>query len=210
MAAADASSLLTVDVDQVAVAVEKDVLASAKAAVEALPDDKLMAEVSAVEAELAKALAALAKKGGSSAAASSSSGPIAFFEGAPIDCGKVAAVAIDSYFEHVSDDELKKLIASTEASLAKAKACLEKKLAAPATPSKAAAAAVSTDSPSSASPMMARMGESAKKLVGAVDDGLKTAEAKTGVPKETLAATLIAGAVAVGASILGAFAKKGR
>lgn len=214
----DAASLLSVDLDQVTATISKETLAAEKAHVESLPDDKLFAEAAAIEAELAKALAALKKKGGAppappAGAASSSEGPIAVFEGAPIDCGKVAEAAITAQLAALSEADLKAMIASTEVELAKAEACLAaKKAAGPAaTPSKRpAAAAADADADANGRSPLQKLGESVTQLTDMVDTGLDKAEARTGVPKSTLAATVVAGAVAVGASLIGLFAKKGR
>ena len=212
----EAVSLLSVDVAQVTETVAKEALAAEKAYVEGLPDDKLMAEVACVEAELAKALAALEKKKGAAAAAAgekaSFKGPIALFEGTPIDCGAVAAAVVQAQMDALSTAELEAEIAQIKAELEKANAVLKRKQSAPAAAASAAPAAAASAAPAQAprvsfsksavpppSPLK-RMSQSASQLL---DD----ASEATGVDKTTLAATVIAGAAAVAAGLVGMFAR---
>ena len=62
--------------------------------VDSLSDEELFAEAAKLEQELKKALAAAAKKGSPQAAAQATQGPVAVFEGVPIDCGAVADAAL--------------------------------------------------------------------------------------------------------------------
>lgn len=228
MAVDEAVSLLSIDVAAVTANVAAEALAAEKAYVEALPDDKLFAEASSIEAELAKALAVLEKKkqaapapappAADAAAPSSSNGPVALFEGTPIDCGAVAAAAVAAQVAALSDAELEKLVADTEAELAKATAAMERKRAAPATPAPRVSFSNADDTTPLASDRtpspLKRMGESASKLIDATSEKaselLDATSEKTGVPKSTLAATLIGGAVAIGAGLVGALAKRRR
>ena len=131
MAAEGAADLLSIDASSVSVAVADATVAAEKAYIDSLPDDKLFDTISEVQEQLAKAMAALEKKGGAQPAASTS-GPCAFFEGVPIDCGAVAAVAIQAYFDQLSTAEMQAMVSTTEAELAKATAALAKKKSAPA------------------------------------------------------------------------------
>ena len=79
------TDLLSLDSVQIAEIAAK----ASSAAIESLPDDQLLSEVSKVEAELAQALAALRKKKPAEAI-----GPSAVFEGETYDCGAIAAAAI--------------------------------------------------------------------------------------------------------------------
>jgi len=130
MPAEEAASLLSVDIEAITAQVTQEAAASERAAIEALPDDALHAEAQRVEAELASALATLAKKSAASAsagpptAAAASTGPIAFFEGTPIDCGKIAAAVSAAELDAI--DDLSGLITRIEAKLRKAEAALAK------------------------------------------------------------------------------------
>lgn len=214
MAAEDAVNLLSIDVAAVTAKVVADAMASEKSYVESLPDDKLFAEAAAVEAELAKALAALQKKkeaAGATAAPSCEKGPIAYFECTPIDCGAVAAAAVAAMTAGLSQADVEAMISSTEAELAKAKAALERKLAAP----PQTAAAPSTGSAPSTTPVdttvsssdSAKVPSPLRRAATSAVQLLDAAEEKTGVPKSTLVASVVTGAIALGASLLGAFSR---
>lgn len=189
MAAEAAVDLLTVDVAAVTARVTADLLEAEKAELETMDEKALFAEAAKIEAELQRAVAALQAKSGADMTADAEApkpiGPCTAFEGTPIDCGLIAASAVQAADEDV---------AYLEAELAKATAALETAKATP----KAAEAAASTSSPARSPSKIA---------LDMLDAGLtKTAE-KTNLPRQTVAAAAAATAVAAVAGLVGIFAK---
>ena len=199
-----------------------------KAYIDSLPDEDLFDAVATVQSELEKAKAALARKRPAPERLTSTKGPFAFFEGTPIDCGAVADAAVDAYMGALSDVELEAMATQTQAELAAAVAALEKKraarggaLGAPATRSAGAASAATPApalsskssgagplSPAQVAQAFSPVAEAMSPLVGRAMELLEDASAQTGVPKTTLAAAIVGGAVAGAALVLGSLLRR--
>jgi len=216
-----AVDLLGIDADAVMRNATAAVIEAEKAHMESLSDEALLAEAAKVEAELQKAMAALAaKKQATNACAvvPAVAGPSAFFEGTPIDCGAVAAVAMGAALDAMSDAALKAMIDDTEAQIASAKKAIEAKRSAPSGATKAAAPAAPSGSAAqrSAPPQTptSRSREPPSSpfspLVARASELLDDASAKSGVPKQTLAAAAVGAAVAAGVALVGIFGRRRR
>jgi hypothetical protein len=197
-----------------------------KAYIDSLPDEDLFDAVATVQSELEKAKAALARKRPAPERLTSTKGPFAFFEGTPIDCGAVADAAVDAYMGALSDVELEAMATQAQAELAAAVAALEKKRAArgdaaPATRSAGAASAATPApalsskssgagplSPAQVAQAFSPVAEAMSPLVGRAMELLEDASAQTGVPKTTLAAAIVGGAVAGAALVLGSLLRR--
>lgn len=190
MSSDDATTLLSLDVAQVAAAASAAALDAQRSHVESLSDAALFEEAAAVEAELAKALAVLQRKSGEKKV-----GPTTMFEGVPYDCGALAAAAIGAAgldANTMAAADLEALVAKTELELQKATAALERKKKAPAAAA-ASAAGASARGASAAGPS-GSMRSSAASAVAI------TAE-KTGMPPYAMAAAAAVALVA-GAALL--------
>lgn len=206
--AQSAVDLLSVDAATIAANVTAEALKVEQVSLETLDESALLAEAANVEAQLKRALAALEKKKAESSGACAGacgSGTVAFFEGTPIDCGRVAAAIVAELEE--DESYLEAALAAVKSAIAKRKSGgssaggRASSSAAPSTPSKAAASASAlyekVTNPES--PLM-KMGTSAVQLL---DD----TAVKVGQPRNVVAAAVIGAAVAAGAAIAGLFSK---
>ena len=181
--AESAVDLLTVDV--AAVTAHITAATSEKAELEAMDETALFAEAAKIEAELQLAVAALEAKSSAKASvveAPKPIGPCIAFEGTPIDCGLVAASAVQAADEDV---------VYFEAELSKATAALEIAKAKP-------KATVSISSPARSPSKIA---------LEMLDAGLTVTAERTNLPRQTVAAAAATAAVAAVAGIVGIFAK---
>jgi len=179
---------------------------------EGLSDKDLFDAVARVEAELAKAKAALALK---APKLTKTEGVKAIFEGTPIDCGAVADVVIATYVQSLSTPELEAVKAKTEADLAAASSALAAKQSAAAKASSAAAKASSALPPltpsslqSASSDVLNQMAETLSPVIAKGGAMLEEVSDKTGVPRSTIAAGLVGGAIAAGVALVSAFSRK--
>ena len=215
--AQSAVDLLSVDAATIAANVTAEALKVEQVSLETLDESALLAEAANVEAQLKRALAALEKKKAESSGACAGacgSGTVAFFEGTPIDCGRVAAAIVAELEE--DESYLEAALAAVKSAIAKRKSGgssaggRASSSAAPSTPSKAAAPSTPSKAAASASalyekvtnpesPLM-KMGTSAVQLL---DD----TAVKVGQPRNVVAAAVIGAAVAAGAAIAGLFSK---
>jgi len=202
------ADLLAIDAKTAAAKVGAIAADAEKAYVDALSDDQLFDTLASMQAELEKAMAAMQRKRVPDNL-TTTDGPRSCYEGTPIDCGAVADAAIAGFFASLTTAELEEMTKQTEADLAAAKAALAKKQAASSasssgaasTPTKSSAAPARTAS----SPLLERAASALSPVVAKADEMLEDAAAKAGVPKTTLGATLVAGAVAGAAVLFGAF-----
>lgn len=213
-----AVNLLSVDAEAVVRNTTAAVVEAEKAHVESLSDEALLSEAAKVEAELQKALAALAakKQAAGVSVPVAAAGPSAIFEGVPIDCGAVAAVAVGAALESMSDAALKAMTGETEAQLASAKKALEAKRrgapAAAAAPATARAPAAQSSAAPQTPTSRAREPPSSpfSPLVARASEMLDDASAKSGLPKQTIAAAAVGAAVAAGVALVGMFGRRRR
>ena len=240
-----AVDLLTVDVEAVKQVASAEVITEQRRAMEGLSTDELFAEAAKVEEALQKAVAALeAKKAGGggsgSGAARDKVGPIALFEGTPIDCGAVAACAVAAAYGAMDGAALEALIAQTEVELSKAKAALERKKAgrgagggggggsggsssssaraanpAPSTTSKPAPAPSTPSKPPPATPsrsssLLDAATEKLTPLITKTSSILEDTKEVLKSPKAPVYAGLAVAALGIGAAFVGMFGKSRR
>lgn len=162
---------------------------------EGLSDKDLFDAVATVEAELAKAKAALALK---APKLTKTEGVTACFEGTPIDCGAVADVVIATYVQSLSTPELEAVKAKTEADLAAASSALAAKQSAAAKASSALPPATPSSLQTASSDVLNQMAETLSPVIAKGGALLEEVSDKTGVPRSTIAAGLVGGAIAAG------------
>ena len=215
MASAAAADLLSVDVNAISSKVAADVIEAEKQTLASMDEKELFSEAAKIEAELQRAMAALAKKTGGDGSAGSSSGtagPIGPYavspDGTPIDCGAVAAAAIAACETQTY----------LEAELAKAKAALEKAKSKPPrarAPQKNgvggdAGAGAGASPPSTPSRARELVRTITSPVIDAADQALDSASVKLQVPKSTVAAAVAGMAVAAGALVTGLLSRSRR